>query len=395
MDDSDQKEKLVIAAACAATACIAACYYEKYLLKEPRHSSTPSGHMWVNDVLNGNKSRCHKMFRMDKRVFVKLCDILQHKGLLRDMREVRIEEQVAIFLLTVGHDKRNRVAMQRFKHSGYTISRYFNMVLDAIVALAPDFFQLPDTTTAPEILDNPLFNPYFKDCIGAVDGTHIPAMVNGYDRAPFRNKKGFLSQNVMAACSFDLLFQFVLAGWEGSTADSRVLSSALTRPNGLQVPEGKYYLVDKEYANMPGFIAPYQGVRYQLSEFTSDHPPENAKELFNYRHSSLRFAIERSFGALKARFSILKSAPPYPFKTQVKIVLAACVLHNHIRKEKSNDRIFQLYEQETPPIVEDPIVEDCEDLAPETTCQQQQLEGASQLRDDIADTMWSDYLSNA
>uniref|UniRef100_A0A2K2A2Z2 DUF8040 domain-containing protein n=1 Tax=Populus trichocarpa TaxID=3694 RepID=A0A2K2A2Z2_POPTR len=38
-------------------------------------------------------------------------------------------------------------------------------------------------------------------------------------------------------------------------------------------------------------ITPFCGVRYHLNEFT-EHSPENEKELFNLRHSSLRTAIE-------------------------------------------------------------------------------------------------------
>jgi hypothetical protein len=58
------------------------------------------------------------------------------------------------------------------------------------------------------------------------------------EQGPFRNKNGLLSQNVLAACSFDLRFHYVLAGWEGSASDLRVLNSALTRRNKFQVPEG-------------------------------------------------------------------------------------------------------------------------------------------------------------
>ncbi|KAG5232567.1 nuclease HARBI [Salix suchowensis] len=42
-------------------------------------------------------------------------------------------------------------------------------------------------------------------------------------------------------------------------------------------------------------ISPFHGVRYHLNEFT-DRAPENEKELFNLRHSSLRTVIERGFG---------------------------------------------------------------------------------------------------
>jgi hypothetical protein len=43
---------------------------------------------------------------------------------------------------------------------------------------------------------------------------------------------------VLAGITFDLKFTYVLAGWEGSAHDSRVLNDALTRPEGFKIPEG-------------------------------------------------------------------------------------------------------------------------------------------------------------
>lgn len=65
------------------------------------------------------------------------------------------------------------------------------------------------------------------------------------EQGPFRNKNGFLSQNVLAACSFDMKFHYVLAGWEGSAPDMRVLSSALTRRYKLEVPDGTFNFCTK------------------------------------------------------------------------------------------------------------------------------------------------------
>ena len=67
----------------------------------------------------------------------------------------------------------------------------------------------------------------------ALDGTHIPAFVPASLTQPYRNRKGFLSQDVLAACSFDVLFTFVLVGWEGSAADSTILADAYMK--GLTV----------------------------------------------------------------------------------------------------------------------------------------------------------------
>jgi hypothetical protein len=77
-------------------------------------------------------------------------------------------------------------------------------------------------------------------------------------------------------------------------------------------------------------LPPYRGVRYHLSEFSSTNHPTNAKELFNLRHSSLRVTVERGFGALKGRFRMLDNKPFHKYKTQVKLVLACCILHNWI-----------------------------------------------------------------
>ncbi|CAH8274839.1 unnamed protein product [Arabidopsis lyrata] len=142
------------------------------------------------------------------------------------------------------------------------------------------------------------------DCVGTINGTHILAMVSQKKAPSFRNRKGDLSQNVLAACNFDLEFMYVLSGWEGSAHDSKVLNDALTmNSNRLPVPEGKFYVVDCGFPNRQNFLAPYRGVRYHLQEYSGQNSqPTNAKELFNHRHASLRNVVERIFGIFKSRF---------------------------------------------------------------------------------------------
>ena len=70
--------------------------------------------------------------------------------------------------------------------------------------------------------------------MGAIDSTHVPAEIQG----KFRGRKEGITQNVLVVITFDLKFIYVLAGWEGSAYDSRVLGDALLRPNGLKIQEG-------------------------------------------------------------------------------------------------------------------------------------------------------------
>ncbi|XP_021317736.1 uncharacterized protein LOC110435948 [Sorghum bicolor] len=65
-------------------------------------------------------------------------------------------------------------------------------------------------------------------------------------------RKGKTTQNVMAACDFDMVFTFVLAGWPGSVHDMRVFDDAMTTyKDELGGALGKYYLVDSGYPNRP------------------------------------------------------------------------------------------------------------------------------------------------
>ena len=64
------------------------------------------------------------------------------------------------------------------------------------------------------IASNRNFFPHFKDCIGAVDGTHILVQPTLADKALWCDRKGFYSQNVLVICDFDMAFTNALFGWE-------------------------------------------------------------------------------------------------------------------------------------------------------------------------------------
>jgi len=147
----------------------------------------------------------------------------------------------------------------------FTIYSHFQSVLNAMVRLSRRWINLPDPFLVPsKILNNTKYYPYFSNCIGAIDGSQIHARVPEDMRNACRNRKGFISQNVLAACTFNLCFCYVLAGWEGSAHDGRVLNDALQRD--FIIPPGKYYLGDAGYGLSTQILTPYRGTRYHLNE---------------------------------------------------------------------------------------------------------------------------------
>ena len=150
------------------------------------------------------------------------------------------------------------------------------------------------------------------------------------------------------------------------------------------------------------FLPPYKSTRYHVQEFNSSgRRITSKKELYNYRHSSLRMVIERSFGVLKARFPILNLMPNFKPIRQRYVVIVCCALHNFIRMNNRSDELFRTIG-----------VSDGEgsatngegsgDVGASTSSATQrhvlEMSSASkramgQVRDNITDTMWNDYVA--
>lgn len=187
----------------------------------------------------------------------------------------------------------------------------------------------------------------FKGCVGALDGTHILIQVPLRDQNKFRSRKGPTSVNVLAACDMHMQFIYILSGWEGFASDRHVLRDAVTRPTGLKVDAGTYYLADCGYMNAEGFLTPYRGRRYHLDDWAEDNlAPQDPQEYFNLKHAKARNIIERAFQRLKWRWEILRSKSFYPLKTFNKIVIGCALLHNFIHNEMEIDTMDALPEEE-------------------------------------------------
>ena len=63
------------------------------------------------------------------------CNLVTYIGGLRDTRNVKVEEMVAMFLHILAYDQKSRSMMTDYQRSQETISRHFNNVLGAVLKL--------------------------------------------------------------------------------------------------------------------------------------------------------------------------------------------------------------------------------------------------------------------
>lgn len=148
-------------------------------------------------------------------------------------------------------------------------NRYFKKMLVAFSSppIYSKYVKLPcdDDPIHPSIHNNHKFYPFFEDAIGAIDGTHIACAPSAEDRDASCNHKGFMSQNCLVCCDFDMNFTYVLSGWEGSVADASLYHDAWL--SNFAIPTGKYYLADAGFPCCLELLVPYRGQRYHLAEW--------------------------------------------------------------------------------------------------------------------------------
>ena len=233
-DDRDHEELLV--------AALTLDIWGSSSSRVPRRSMVETGIQWVERTLE-NSDDCYDMFRMRRTMFCRLHDTLVHNYGLQPSRGASTKEPVAIFLWACGGPQSFRQIRNKFGHSLKTISHKFSEVLNAIYMMSSDVIKPKDThfnEIHPRLRES-RFWPHFKDCIGAIDGSHFPASVPASEQPKYIGRHGYASQNVMAVCDFDMRFTFVVIGWPGSVHDTRVLQDTLITYGDRfpHPPEGK------------------------------------------------------------------------------------------------------------------------------------------------------------
>ncbi|GJX47518.1 hypothetical protein Tco_0272708 [Tanacetum coccineum] len=256
--------------------------------------------------------------------FVRLCNHFKEKNWLRDSKHISVEEKMFIFLMIIGHNERFSVMKRRFQHSKETIHNCFHEVLDKMLVFSEEVIK-PDNIN-PNLTSKETIRRgtrMFKGAIGALDGTIYTCLMfvpsphkqNVYKA---REREFDCYQNVFSQfVTSNIVFTYIVTGWEGTAHDSRILNEALDDPiyEFPIPPSDKYYLCDAAYRHTHGFMAPYRNV------------------------------IERAFSVLKARFPLLKSMPKFPLVKQRDITIACFAIHNFIRKEGLSDDFFAQYDQ--------------------------------------------------
>lgn len=168
----------------------------------------------------------------------------------------------------------------------------------------------------------------FPNCVGSIDGKHVVIQCPPNSNSLYYNYKGTFSIVLMAMADHDYNFTFIDIGSYGSISDGGIFGkSALYKAieqNKLNLPETSVILGDEAFPLRRYLMKPYPRSKRLSYE----------QKIFNYRLCRARRIIENAFGILSSRFRVFRSQILLHPTKVVKVVKAACALHNWMRKTK-------------------------------------------------------------
>ena len=80
-------------------------------------------------IYHSTDIECISMIRKKRAPFFELVKTFRERSLVTDREGVSVEEQVAMFLLVVGHNQRYRVVHHSFRRSIQTVHKHFHQIL--------------------------------------------------------------------------------------------------------------------------------------------------------------------------------------------------------------------------------------------------------------------------
>ena len=181
---------------------------------------------------------------------------------------------------------------------------------------------------------------------GAIDGKHIVMECPSNSGSNYYNYKGTFSIVLLALVDHNYNFSCIDIGSYGSNSDGGIFAkSALKKAlveNKLDMPHESVILGDEAF--------PLQ--TYLMKPFARRNILTKREKIYNYRHCRARRIVE--FGIFASRFRIFRRPIPLSPDKTIKLVKAACALHNWIRitGNSSNPISVDIEDTETGSLIE-------------------------------------------
>ena len=293
---------------------------------------------WWNVIVDKNfkEEDWVKNFRVSKRTFLFLCEEL-HPFLYKKDTKLRqaipVNKRIAVSLWRLATNADYRTIGHLFGISKASVCIIVNEFCSAVANnLAAKYIKIPNGNNLKAIVKEFRTRWGFPQCMGAIDGSHIPIKAPINFHTDYFNRKGWHSIILQGLVDSKYQFMDINIGWPGKVHDARVFgnstlyhkgqngslfpASMAKEINGVNVP--LLILADGAYPLLPWVMKP----------FPDNGALDAEKSHYNYRLSRARMVVENSFGRLKGRWRCLLKQNECSVESMSSVVATCCVLHN-------------------------------------------------------------------
>ena len=211
---------------------------------------------------------------MNRETFVYICGQLRsriQRVNTRMRQAISVEKRLAVTLWCLATPAEYRTIGHLFGIARSTVCRIVHETCKAIVeVLLRKYIHFPAGDRLQQILQGFENKWGVPQCVGAVDGCHIPVSAPKMCHTDYYNRKGWYSVIIQAVADHDYLFTDIYVGWAGSVHDARVFAHSTvyeraiegallpvqTRSiNGINIP--LYLLGDSAYPLQNWLMKPF------------------------------------------------------------------------------------------------------------------------------------------
>ena len=205
--------------------------------------------------------------------------------------------------------------------------------------MSQTFMPMPKTERQWKELSGQFENKWdFPHCCGAIDGKHIMMIAPPRSGSLFYNYKSTYSIVLLALVDANLKFIMVDIGAYGMNNDAGIFRASkfgkAIADDKLNLPADSCLEKAEHYGPLPYLFVGDEAFplsRRMLRPFGGRGHNEKER-IFNYRLSRARRIVENAFGVLASRWRVFHTKIAVMPRVCVKIVQAACILHNFLQR---------------------------------------------------------------
>ncbi|KAJ3581651.1 hypothetical protein NHX12_019472 [Muraenolepis orangiensis] len=267
---------------------------------------------WDSIVPDFSPHEFMQNFRVSRESFDYICDRLHDIIGRRNTNfrlSVPLRKRVAIAIWKLATGGEYRTISHLFGVGRSTVYNCVREFCDAVVVvLLPLHITMPDAGKLEEMAT--FFNNRWRapQCVGAIDGSHIPVIAPEVCAPDYYNRKGWHSIVLQAVVDGKGMFWDVCVGYPGSMHDARVL-----RQSHLWDDLGSGEFLSQKKVNISGCDVGYYLIgdpayplqKWLMKPFSDTGRLTREQHTYNYRLSSARSVVEMCFGRLKGRWRCL------------------------------------------------------------------------------------------